>query len=352
MTSPESPPVLSDPVAPRKPRRFWLYAPFVLILLLAAGYGGFWLFMRQALASQLDARGEALGRAGYVVAMEDRRIDGFPFRMKLSYGQARIVAPSGWAVEAPRLEGEAYLHDIGHWVLVAPQGLTVVRPKGGAIAVKGQVLRASVVRTPAAPWRIVLEGSGLSFTTPPGAQPFSMAAAERLEAYLKPSGGADGEGLFLLRAQGVKATPGTVLGRLAGDKASAATADGRLTKLAAFKGQDWAQAVRAWGQAGGQADQVKLSFSGGPVGADAAAGVLGVGAEGRLVGALPLNLKSAPQALGVLGEAKAVDPDAAGVAAAVAAARAQGQSANLNLVFQAGVVTLGPVKIGPSPKVG
>ena len=36
----------------------------------------------------------------------------------------------------------------------------------------------------------------------------------------------------------------------------------------------------------------------------------------------------------------------------VAAARAQGEAATVNLVFQAGVTTFGPVKIGPAPKVG
>lgn len=351
MTSPVSEPVLSEPEPPRKPRRFWLYAPFVLILLMLAGYGGFWLFMRQSLATALDARGEALARAGYLVALDGRRIDGFPFRMRIAYAGARIVAPSGWSIEAPGLSGEAYLHDIGHWVLVAPQGLTIVRPKGGPIAVKGKVLRASVVRTGAPPWRVVLEGSGLEFATPAGATPFSMAAAERLEAYLRPSGGPDGEGRFLLRAVGVKPTSGTVLGRLSGDKVSNATAEGRLTKLTSFTGEGWSPAVRAWRTAGGAADQIKLTFAGGAVGADATNGALGVGSDGRLTGALPLQIKSAPQAIGVLGEAKAVDPDAAGTAAAVAAARAQGQSASLNLIFQAGVATLGPVKVGPAPKV-
>jgi hypothetical protein len=36
----------------------------------------------------------------------------------------------------------------------------------------------------------------------------------------------------------------------------------------------------------------------------------------------------------------------------VAAARAQGEASTVNLVFQAGVTTFGPVKVGPAPKVG
>ena len=38
--------------------------------------------------------------------------------------------------------------------------------------------------------------------------------------------------------------------------------------------------------------------------------------------------------------------------AALAAARARGEAATLNLVFQAGAATLGPVCIGPAPRVG
>ncbi len=51
--------------------------------------------MRQSLATALDARGEALARAGYLVTLDGRRIDGFPFRMRIIYAGARIVAPSG-----------------------------------------------------------------------------------------------------------------------------------------------------------------------------------------------------------------------------------------------------------------
>jgi hypothetical protein len=66
---------------------------------------------------------------------------------------------------------------------------------------------------------------------------------------------------------------------------------------------------------------------------------------------MPLELKEPGKALGVLSDQPQLDPSAPGAAAAVAAARAQGSSAHLNLVFQAGVATLGPVKVGDAPRV-
>ena len=80
-------------------------------------------------------------------------------------------------------------------------------------------------------------------------------------------------------------------------------------------------------------------------------GALAVGRDGRLTGAMPLKLREPGKALGVLQSVPEADDTAPAAAAAVDQARAQGSTANLNLVFQAGVATLGPVKVGPPPKV-
>jgi hypothetical protein len=99
-------------------------------------------------------------------------------------------------------------------------------------------------------------------------------------------------------------------------------------------------------------DDVRGTAAAGEFAAKAGGGTLGVGSDGRLVGAVPLELRQAGRAIAALTDSKALDPMAAGSAAAVAAARAQGEAATVNLVFQAGVTTFGPVKVGPSPSVG
>jgi hypothetical protein len=158
--------------------------------------------------------------------------------------------------------------------------------------------------------------------------------------------------MALLRLEGGKAAPQTLLHRIAADAAVTANLQARLTKPQAFQGRDWGEAVRAWARAGGTAQGVEGQASGGGASVRTKGGALSVGADGRLVGALPLELRQPAAALGALADGRLLDPGVASSAAAVAAARAQGEAATVNLVFQAGAATLGPVRIGPSPKVG
>ena len=334
----------------RKPRLWALITPFVLIVLALALYGAYWLVARSRLEAALESRADALRQAGYQASLEGLRIDGFPFRMRVAFKQARLAAPSGWGVDAPGLKAEAYLHDLGHWVLVAPEGLTLTRPKGGTLAVRGEALRASIAGVNRAPWRITLEGSKLVFTPGAGALPFSFASMERLTLGLRPApdGSADGEAG--LQITGGKAAPQTVLWRLASDKPVAVTLDSRVVKPAAFKGRNWGEAVRAWSDGGGQVQLVKAEMQGGVTSLWAKSGTLSVGSDGRVSGSVPLELRQGAQGLTALAGAP-LDETAAHSAAAVAAARDTGGTASLNLVFQAGVATLGPVQIGPSPKV-
>jgi hypothetical protein len=350
-TDTSSPDPIPEPSSERKkPRRLALYLPFGLLAVALVGYAAYWAVASQRLGAAIDERANALRSAGYVVELSDRRVGGFPFRLKVGFGEARIASPSGWALAVPGLEAEAYTHDLGHWVVVAPEGLTFTRPGGGPVEVRGDV-RGSIAGVSQVPWRIVLQGRKVSLTTPPGARPFSLASADLVELYLRPSPRA-GEGMALFRVENGRAQAGSLLGQIGGDGVVQAALDARIAKPAAFQGGDWGQAVQAWRRAGGVLNQVQGTASAGTFAAKAGGGTLGVGPDGRLVGAVPLELKQADKALSALAGAEALDPTAAGSAAAVAAARAQGEAATVNLVFQAGVTTFGPVKVGPSPKVG
>lgn len=352
LATPTSDPIPEPSPARKPPRRLWLYAPFVLLVVLLAAYTGFWLFAKTRLEAAIDARAEALRSAGYTVAFSGRRVDGLPFRMRVAFTEARIASPSGWSLSIPGLKAEAYLHELGHWVLVAPQGLTVMRPESGGLKIGGQALRASIVRARSGPWRLALEGTRLAFAPQAGARPFSLASAERLEIYLRPAPGPAGDAMTLLRLEGGKAAPGALLHRVAGDAAITANLQARLTRPAAFAGRDWSGALRAWARAGGKAEGVEGAATGGTASVKTRGGTLAVGGDGRLVGAIPLELREGPRAIAALADGQALDAGVASSAAAVAAARARDQAALINLVFQAGVTTLGPVRIGPAPKVG
>jgi len=75
---------------------------------------------------------------GYPVAWETRTVGGFPFRLDVTLTGARIAEPSGWAVAMPALKTEAWIYRLDHWMLVAPEGVTLSRPDGGAVLVRAR----------------------------------------------------------------------------------------------------------------------------------------------------------------------------------------------------------------------
>ena len=84
----------------------------------------------------------------------------------------------------------------------------------------------------------------------------------------------------------------------------------------------------------------------------AKAGALSVSSDGRLSGALEVTLRQAPRALSVMGDTGVIPQPNAEAARAVAQARqGAGETATATITFQAGQTTLGPVAIGPAPKV-
>ena len=349
-TSP-TPDLLSDPGPPRKKaRRLWLFAPYVILLILIVAYGGFWVFARLRLESAIDERAEAFRRSGYAVTLDGVRIDGFPFRLRVNIANARVAVPGGLALEAAGLEAQAYLHGLDHWVLVAPQGLTVTRPKGGAMTVSGQALRASVVGLSGPNWRIAAEGLKLAFTPKAGSAPFSLSTADRIDLNMKAGPAGPSQTLTLIQLQGGKAAPDAVLHRLAGEAPITGLLDLKAGKADAFKGETWAQAARAWSAAGGEVEIVRGELQGGDTAAWARGGSVTAGRDGYLTGVVALELRQAAKSLTALAD-QGLDAQTAKTTAMIATARDQGGSASFNLVFQAGVTTLGPIKIGPAPRV-
>ncbi|HZZ36043.1 MAG TPA: DUF2125 domain-containing protein, partial [Caulobacteraceae bacterium] len=139
--------------------------------------------------------------------------------------------------------------------------------------------------------------------------------------------------------------------RVAGDKPVSVELDGVFGRASYLKGRDWPSAVTAWRGAEGQMQVRSLKVAAGDAVLDARSGVLTVGSDGRLRGSLTANLHQAPRALAAMGQEGAIPPEAAYSAAAVATARSQGDVATMTIDFQAGQTTLGPVAIGPAPRV-
>jgi hypothetical protein len=349
MSLPE-PDSLPDPTAPRKYRRLGLILPFGALGLLVLGWSVAWFWAQNETAKRMDAAVGAWKQAGYQVAWRQRTIGGYPFRMDVTLTDVTARAPSGWGLEAPRLEGEAYMHAITHWLIAAPTGITFVRPLGGPVAVKGELIRASLTHPEQRPPSFSFEGVKLTFAAQAGAQPFGLASADRVEVHLR--AGPDDEGGVFASLDGGKARSAGLLARIAGDKPIAMVWNSTLSKMSAFAGPSWPDAVRHWAAGGGQMTVRNGGITAGDATLGVTSGTLSAGADGRLSGALQVTLRQAPRILTALAAEGIVEADAAQSAATVVQARqGAGDAAQAAIDFQAGRTTLGPVALGAAPKI-
>lgn len=340
---------LPDPAPARKPRRLGLYLPFALAVLLIIAWSVGWIWIRGEARSRVEASAEKMRRAGYEISWKSLWIGGYPFRLNVTLTDARIREPSGWALAAPRLEAQAPVYALDQWIAAAPEGLTLVRPIGGPVEVKGRLIRASLADPAAKPPSFSFEGRGLTFAPGPGGQPFALSAAEVVELHLRAM--PEDQGVVRFRVDNGKARLAGLFDRIAGDKPVSMLFEGVMSEASSFAGRDWAGAVRAWADAGGQISLRQGGITAGQAVIGAQGGTLTVGADGRLRGSIDASLRQAPRALDAMGETGVIPPETAAAASAVAQARQSGDLARATVTFQAGQTTLGPVAIGPAPRV-
>lgn len=341
---------LPDTEPGRKPRRLGLILPFVLAAILIIGWSVGWFWLRGQAVARMDDQIEQMRASGYEIAWKEREVGGFPFRLNVSLAEARIREPSGWAIAASRLEAQAPVYSLGDWIAAAPDGLTLVRPIGGPVEMKGRLIRASIGDLSEPLPSFSFEGRGLTFAPGAGARPFALSAADLVELHLRAM--PDDQGVVRFRVDQGKARLSGLFARIAGEKPVSMIFEGVLNKASAFRGRDWASAVRAWTDAGGQMSVRQGGITAGEALIGAQSGTLTVGTDGRLRGTLDASLQQAPRALEAMGETGVIPQDAAQAASIIAQARsAGGDLARATLTFQAGQTTLGPVAIGPAPRV-
>lgn len=341
----------SDRLPPSRARsRAWLIAPVLLVAGAAALWSGWWFTARSRLLTELDRAAEAHRADGRTVEWSARRVEGFPYRFKLVFNGLRLASPSGWAIEAPRFEAQANAYRLTQWVGVAPQGLTLVRPAAGPVRIEGRVLRASVAGVGRTPPRVSVEGVDLRFTPAPGAEPFFLAGVERFEAHVRPTPDSRDTASVLLRVRGGQPRPAGVMSFISGARPADFVWDSRVTAVGELGGEDWSAAVRRWMRAGGRLEVVSATLQAGELRAQTTGGVLSAGLDGRLRGRLVIALNKPLEALSAMTRLEQTDPNALGTATAIT--EAQGRTdVSLALGFEAGVTTIGPVAIGPAPRV-
>ena len=333
----------------RKPLRALLYAPFVAVLLLALAWSAGWFWLRGDVLRRMDTARTAWRAAGHDLGWTARTLSGFPFRLDLDLSDARMGDGSGWAISTPRLNAEAFVFSPSHWVLVAPGAGTITRRSAGPVIVHAKVLRASLSDFAARPLRLSVEGLALTFDAPPGEKPFLLASAA--EFHLHTRAGPDDQGALYLGLENAAPAHGGALERVAAGQSVNLTLDGLYDHAAAMRGRDWPDSLQAWKAAGGAFNLRLLKIEAGGASLEARSGHASAGADGRLRGSILAQIKGAPGLLSALGAGGALSLEAAHAATMIVGLDRRGPAVRTTLDFEAGRMTLGPVALGPAPRI-
>jgi len=339
----------------KRPKRRWLFLPYAVVVVAVFLWSILWLEIRNQVGLAMDRASVQARANGIDLEWKDRNISGYPFRIEVAVTGVRIAEPSGWSLATPTLTAVANAYDLDHWVVATSDGVVLDRPGAGSTHIAGRAIRASWVGKGDAAPRVIVEGLGLTFAADPGAKPFPLASADHAEIFTRtePDGRMDA-GLLLTGAQPRPALQGapSLLGDLTAGRPFALLWQGIVSHPNAFRGANASVAAQAWSSAGGDITTVRAGMASGPRGLGLEPGVIGLAADGRLRGQASFVARGdASDALRAIGRDQIINPIAAEAGALVLDARRElGARQDIDLTFQAGVMTLGPVPIGASPK--
>src|SRR5215469_9678286 len=92
---------------PKRPRRFWLFAPYVALLIAVLAWSAFWWAESGRLQRKVVDEAKALQTQGDVAQWSSIKVDGYPFRLRLVLIGPKLADSAGWGLSATRLEATA-----------------------------------------------------------------------------------------------------------------------------------------------------------------------------------------------------------------------------------------------------
>ena len=347
----------------RRPSRWGLYAPFILLLVALAVWTGWWFYLARQIETRLDGEVARLNETGWSIRRADTRLSGWPFRTRLALSHVTVAAPSRHAVSAPELIAEANAWDPRHWVIVAPRGLVVDRAAKGKVAVNGDAIRMSVSGLGQRWPNLAVEMVNPVFTAHPGGEPFPFARAARVSLEARPHMGADQQATddldVLFRLQDGRGRPNGPVEGFAQEGQLSIDLETVIGQASTLTGDDAAGVFAAWSRSGGTFRDLRGALKAGDSEATLQSDLLRVDDDGRLAGTVTFQARDAGPAIAGLAQSQtgvANRVGAAGASMAAGAAQSAGRAAGreslpLTIVFRDGRAWLGPFPLAPAPKL-
>ena len=239
--------------------RFWLYTPFVLLLLVAVAWSVGWFLIRNRAGEAVDAWLAAEARAGRQWTCPDRTIGGYPFRIEivcrtLDLKQGAVTASFG------RVEAVAQVYNPR---LVVAEIDGPLRATDGRVTAQAQwdLLQASIHLTPGGLQRLSLAARAPSLAVT-GLTPNEIATSSRsLELHLRPNPSRTQDKAYDA-AFSVSQARVPVLDQLVGgQELTDLDGDVTLTQAEGFRGRPATVELERWRAAGGQADIHRLAIA-------------------------------------------------------------------------------------------
>ncbi len=327
--------------------------PFLLLVVVVAGWSVWWWHLSREVRSQISAAVAASGESGIGVSHGEVSISGWPFRVRVESPEVRVRAASGHAIHAPRLIAEAMAYNPAHWVVLAPEGLTLTRADKGDVTISAQRIRASATHLDRPIPNLALELVEPVFTPAQGAEVFPLARAARVEIETRPVRSADarillGEAGLRLRLLDGEGRPGGPVESFAQNDRLSVVIETRVSGIDHLSGP--LGPLRGWAAAEGALLDLAGEMRAGEARAELSSERLSVRDDGRLEGRVRFQASNASPALNGLARAEGIDTGAAtGAAAAARLNEAIGGDVTLILDFTGGRTRLGPLNIAPAP---
>jgi hypothetical protein len=242
--------------SPRR-SRFWLYTPFVLLLLLAIAWSIAWFVIRNRAADALDGWLAAEARSGRQWTCGDRTIAGYPFRIEivcnsLDLKRGAVTASFG------RTEAVAQIYQPRRIITEVAGPLRVT---DGAVTVQGtwDLLQASINATPAGLQRLSLAATAPKVTVTGVGGGEIAGSGSRLELHGRPNPSRAGEQARDVAASVTEARIPLLDALIGGGEPANLTADVTVTRADGFKGGTIAEEMELWRKAGGKLDILMLA---------------------------------------------------------------------------------------------
>ena len=260
---------MSDITPVRRHGRFWLYAPFVLLALLAAGWSGIWGFARSKVDQELDAGIAREANAGRSWTCRERSVGGYPFRIEVRCASLSLTS-SRWGdevkVDAGPAVAVAQIWTPGHIILQMTGPMQASLPQGRKGTLDWKDLAASLHLSGLAFERFSLVlGEPVLTVTEPGQDAAETWRASAAEAHLRPNPqrfASDGTVDLAVNAKGGVLPVLEVL--IGNGQLADLDLQTSLSRALSFRRGFNPDALEAWRTAGGLLDVTKLVLVKGP----------------------------------------------------------------------------------------